>query len=422
MPSTGGLVNTSPILKPDWVDGVFDAYIPDAKVYMLEPYFPNEGLETKTVKWDERSVMNYGLTMPVAPMAESPIIQGGEVRQFEMEPAHFREKYVLREDEITAIRQLGTASETASASNLVATILNWGRGRIQDRMAKMRWDVMDGQIVISQNNVNINVPFNLAPYLDITLTGANKWDAPATAQPINDIINMTTTTRGFGFDYGLMVMNSETARVALQIQQFSTLFSGAVQGGALNIGLKTMDALNRILQLNVPGMPPILVYDGMWRETQPLTADAAAAATTIVVDDVTNFTVGQTITIHHKTTLDTQSLLLDGVTAATKTLSFTTTPLTVGYVAGSHVRLAQSFIKDGVVFFLPGLGGRIPSIGKMFMTPTPYLGGLDNQTAGMFAVVHDFENGDPPRRELIFGFSGMPVPLIRNTWAKLTVY
>lgn len=422
MPSTGGLVNTSPFLKPDWVDGVFDSYIPSPKQYILEPYFPTALRDTQTIKWDELSPMNYGLTMPVAPMAESPIIQGGSMRQMEVEPGNFREKYVLREDEITAIRKLGTASDTASASDLIARILLWGRGRVQDRLAKLRWDVLDGQITIAQNNVNINVGFNLAPYLDVTLTAGGKWDQPATAQPISDIMNMVNTTRGFGFSYDLMVMNSETARVALQIQEFSSLFSGAVQGGALNIGLKTMDTLNRILQMNVPGMPDILIYDGMWREVQPLTADALAAATSCVVDDVTNFAVGQTVTIINKDTLDSQQLLLSGVTAATKTLDFATTALTVGYNAGSTIRLAQPFIKDGVVFFLPGRTAELPSIGQTFMTPTPYLGGLDNPKPGIFAVVQDHANSDPPRRELIFGVSTLPAPVYRNSWAKLTTY
>lgn len=422
MPSTGGLVNTSSMLHPDFVSGVFASYIPDEKQYILGPYFPDEMLQTNNVKWDEVSPMNYGMTYPVAPMAESPIIQGGSMRQFEVEPAHFREKYVLREDEVTAMRQLGTASDVASVADRIADILLWGRGRIQDRFEKMRWDLLDGLITISQNNVNISVPFNLPAYLNVALAGPDLWTAPATAQPIKNIMDMVNKTRGYGFQYSLMVMNHTTANIALQIQEFKNLFSGAVQGGALNANLRTMDTLGRILQMNVPGMPDILEFNGQWRDVQPLTADAAITATSATLDDVTNFAIGQQVTFVSKNTIDEQLVTLTAVDPVAKTIDFTGDPLTAAYVAGSWVRLAQPYVKDGVIFFLPQRGGPVPSIGKTFMTPTPQGGSLDNPKPGPFALANDFPLQDPPRRELIFGASGLPVPVYRNTWAKLTVF
>lgn len=422
MPFTGGLTSDSPLLQPDFVDGVFDSYHPSEKRYAILDWYPTEEVDTYTIKWDEQSPLNFGLTKPVAPHAESPIIQGGHMKQFTITPGAFREKYVLRPDELIALRKLGTASETQAARDIVARRLLWLRERAQDRLEWLGWNALSGQIVISENNVNYTLDYSLPAHLDVTLTGAARWNQPSSANPINDIMDMLNLVIGYGFNYGSIWMNSTTAQVALQIDQFRDLFNSAVGGGQLARGVRAMGTLQEILVLHVPGMPPFKVWDAGYREETPTMADAIATDTSVVVDSVVNFAVGQNITIVHATDRTEQLLTIDGITAATKTISFTGTPLTAAYPQGSTIRLFQRYIPDAVVYFMPERSATVPGIGKTYLVPTEWGGSIEAPAPGLFAVTHVYEQSDPKRIELIAGFSGAPVPIYRNVYAKLTVW
>lgn len=423
MPS-GGIVNTHPLFQQDYIDGVMDSYFPSDKQYVVMRWFPAENLNVNEIKWDEESPLNYGLTKPVAPGAESPIIQAGAAMQFSMTPGHFREKYVLRREDLVALRKMGTLGEMASGREVMSKRLLHLRERIQDRLEWLGWNAIFGTITVNENNVNYTLTYPLPSEYNVTKTGADAWDQPSTANPINDIMDMVELTETFGFRYGSMWMNHATAKTALQIQQFRSLFDSAVQGGRLEgTRILAMDTLTDVLKLHIPGVPEIVVWNHGYRLQETITADAAPAATSVVLDDVTHIAVGDEMTFISKDSTDQQKVTVTTVTAATKTVDFTPA-LAAGptYSAGSYVRLFKHYIPEGKVLFMPELSATVPSIGKTYFTPTEWKGGLMNPQAGIFTAIHAHEMEDPPRIELIAGFSGAPVPLYRNTHAILTVY
>jgi len=422
MGAVGGLTNSLPLLRPEFIMGLEEAYVPQPKKYVMQQFYPLTPVDTRNVKWDERSPLNYGLTLPSVPGAESPIIKGGHLKQFEVEPIHFREKYVFRQDEAVALRQPGTTGGLMSPPEMVAEKHAWIRGRIQDRFEWMGWNAARGRIAINENNVNVTYNYNIPAHLNVTLAGNNRWNQAATANPLNDIMSMMALSRGFGWRFGSCWMNAATADVALQITQFRNFFRDAMQGGVLTgTNIFTIDLLEKILKVHLRDTPEIMVWDEGYYIERPITVHANTGAFAVTVDDATFFEQGDQVTLVGGASNDQQLMTLNGGPVGNQLNFLTATTAT--YEVGSVVRAHKKHIPDGLVFFMPEFGPGIPTLGKTFLTPTEWSpGSLMAPKPGVFFETHDHTNEDPKRIELIGGFEGISVPTHTGIHAMLNVY
>jgi len=208
----------------------------------------------------------------------------------------------------------------------------------------------------------------------------------------------------------------------LQIDQFRTFFRDAIQGGILQGGqINTIENLRKILMVNFPWVPDMVVHDGGYYVETPITLHANTGAFSVTVDEDLYFEQNDSVTLVSKDTRDMQIMTLNGG-PVNKQLNFLT-PLTVPYKEGSVVRMFKPYIPDGRIYFFPEWGPSVPALGKTFLCPSEWAPGqLTAPRPGIFFETHEHLTSDPKRIELISGFEGITVPQYLGMHAILQAY
>lgn len=225
------------VLNPNFTTKVFQSTIDRlSPAYVGERFLPVVSQQDPVVKI-MRYEMSAGLMDPVAPDAESPIVESEGFSLKAYTPIEFRNKYAVSHDDVLRLIQQQENTET------VAQVLSKYFARLarkaSDRVEDMRWKALQGTLTINQNGINVPVDYELDGAFQETLAGAAQWTAAATATPLDDISRWVRTfsdsTGGYTADDGVLVMNQRTAEVLLQTDQVNT--QGIVTNTALQNGL-----------------------------------------------------------------------------------------------------------------------------------------------------------------------------------------
>lgn len=425
MPS---LSNAFALLTPEYIDGVLDAYTYDPNRYIIPTWFPTRIVPVNQIDIDFQRPLNHGMTKPAVPGAVSPIIKAGSVKKKRIRLAHFREKVVFTEDETVAVRQLGSVDALQNGAEIVQRYITWLRGRLQDRIEWLGWQALMGSIAVNENGVNWTVPYPLPTQLNVTLIGADRWNQTATANPMQNVANMTALARHTGKKLMFFYMNRATADTVVQIDQFKDLLDRTVQGFSMSQlppGMISIDIINQLMTRYLNEQAQFIIWDEGYHIETTNQAPFAQGGFSVPLDEVVGLEAGDLITIDSMNSDDQQLLTID--TIAGNIVTFTAAAA-VDFPQGSTFHTYKRHIPDGKVVIIPqpnpGANQSVLPLGYLYQGPHVWSppGSLLRPGSGPFMETQAHENEDPKRLEVISGAQMMAALWQRGSHAVLTVY
>jgi hypothetical protein len=367
------------------------------------------------VEWDIKRPLG-GMTQAVARGAESPVIHRRGVGQQSFEPAHFREKVILGESDVTTLRKLGTWEQRSTAAELIADIMIDLNSRLETRIEWMRWQpIVNNSLAINENQVQFTVSYNVPARQ--RPTAGTLWSTTATADPISDIQTWLRLARGSGAKPKKFWFNSMTQQYLFRNSRVLSLVDRVFNSG--NVGLMSPAVLGSILKTYI-GDYEYEVYDAGYNViTYTTAAIAAGATTTVYVSDATGLVAGDVIQLAAADESAEENMTIASVSG--NTITTTSVTLTGTYPVNSLVRCYKTYIPDDTFIieleFPPGSG----NIGEVISVDAVYgAGSLMAPKPGKFAETL-FLIKDPKQIEIICGINALPVIYRKRGYIVATI-
>ena len=397
------LVNST-LLTPRFLMKIVDDIPAQTETFRGGEIFPLVTQPGPKVEWDVKRPLG-GMTQAVARGAESPTIHRRGVGQVSFEPAHFREKVILGESDVTTLRKLGTWEQRSTAAELIAEIMIDLNDRLETRIEWMRWQpVVNNSLVISSNKVQYTVsykqPSRQRP------TAGTYWSTVATADPISDIQAWIRLVRGTGGRPKKFWFNSQVQLYLFQNARILSLVDRVFNSG--NVGIMSPEILKSIFKTYI-GDYEYEMYDSGYNAISYTTAavSAATAAHSIVVDDGSIFASGDVCQLSAADESSEENVTIDSVSG--NTITCVSSTLSGTYPAASMIRCYKTFIPDTKFIieceFPAGSGpkGEVISVDAVYGS-----GSLMSPKPGKFAETI-FMDKDPKQIEIITGINALPV-------------
>jgi len=395
------------LLQPAYITKVLDSIYPDPSQYALTQAVPLVTQPGDMVTVDVRHNVG-GMTMAVAEGAESPIIAQRGRTQWSFQPAHFREKYLLGEKDIKAIRKIGTVSEMETAQQRVTEIVGDLRMRIETRMEWAKWQMIYGTLSINQADVLYTIDYKIPSEFKPTLTGGDAWDT-ATATPMEDLVDWLMLYRDEGTVPEFCQFNLAIEKIMLMNTDVRALRDSLFTGQP-NLGNLTRENIKAVF--NAYAGLPYQIYDKGWYYTVRLDSDIEHDSTTFQISENPGIVTNDVVTVVHKTGETRQKLILTTVSGTTCTIGAVGGSGVI-YPAGSTIRIKKHFLGDDRFIIRgsvpPGTTGGTNWAEFVAINHVYGPGGLMAPTPGIFTKVIVKNEDDPPRIEVIGGVSGLPV-------------
>lgn len=416
-----------PLLQPHSVQGVLTYFVQRANQYPLAPLLPlvNENVDKIIMDIDKAS--RGGMTPAVALGSETPIWGRDGRGQAEFEAAEFREKVVLFEKDIYNIRKIGTDADLEDARGILARRYAGLQTRLQNRIEWMRRQVLfDNQVRAEMSDgTELVVNYVHPSHLRIELTGADLWSDPA-SDPIamlQDIVQDFTLTTGFS-----------PAKIILPLGGFMHLTRNArfreISINSFGSFRGDRNAISDLMQTFL-GIGNIEEVTSQMQFTGEALADAAAGTSVLVLDEVEELEVGDTVIIKSARTRESNRLTVASIVGNTVTFVETFT-LVGGVRRGDPYAYSKSIIpRDKLLIVgqtdLPvsteGNGANGPDmtlmgLGNVVSTLSGYAN-MENRKPGLFSKKRDILDGDPPRIEQVIGIRALPRVEYNEAWATV---
>lgn len=396
------LVNST-LLTPRFLMRVIDDIPPLEATYRGQDVFPLITQPGPRVEWDIKRPLG-GMTQAVARGAESPVIHRRGVGQASFEPAHFREKVILGESDVTTLRKLGTWEQRSTAAELIAEIMVDLNSRLETRIEWMRWQpVVNNSLTINSNKVQFTVSYNIPGRQ--RPTASPLWSTYATADPLQDIQTWIRLARGTGGKVRKFWFNTKVEQHLFRNARILSLVDRVFNAGVP--GLMSMEILRSIFKTYI-GNYEYEIYDSGYNAiTYTNASQAAGAVTTIPVDDASGFAIGDICQLSAADESAEEDATIVGVSG--NTIDFTGTTVTGTYPVASMLRCYKTFLPDDVFImemeFPPGSGpkGEVISVDAVYGQ-----GNLMSPKPGKFAETI-FMDKDPKQIEIIVGINALTV-------------
>ena len=395
---------SSTLLTPRYLMKVIEDIPTQIETYRGNDVFPLVTQPGPKIEWDVKRPLG-GMTQAVARGAESPVIHRRGVGQASFEPAHFREKVILGESDVTTLRKLGTWEQRSTAAELIAEIMIDLNDRLETRIEWMRWQpIVNNQIVISSNLVQYTVSYNMPSRQ--RPTAGTLWSSTSTANPISDIQTWIRLARGTGGRVKKFWFNSKVEQYLFQNSRILSLIDRVFNSG--DVGVMSRKILGSILKTYI-GDYEYEVYDGGYLAVSYTTAAVAAAtaAHSVVVDDASSFTAGDVCQLSASDESAEENVTIDSISG--NTITCVSSTLAGTYPAASMLRCYKTYIPDTKFIieldFPAGSGpkGEVVSVDAVYGS-----GSLMNPVPGKFAETL-FMDKDPKQIEIITGINALPV-------------
>jgi len=382
---------------------IIDDIPPQTETYRGQEVFPLVTQPGPRVEWDIRRPLG-GMTQAVARGAESPVIHRRGVGQMSFEPAHFREKVILGESDVTTLRKLGTWEQRSSAAELIAEILVDLDARLETRIEWMRWQpIVSNAIAIDSNKVKYTIDYKIPARQ--RPTASPLWSVTTTSDPLTDIQTWVRLARGTGGKVKKFWFNTMCEQYLFQNSRILSLIDRIFNSG--NLSMMSREILGKILKTYL-GQYEYEVYDaGYPLITYNNAAIAAGGVTTVAVDDATGFVAADVCQISAADESSEENMTISSISG--NTIDFTGTTVTGTYPAQSMIRTYKTFIPNNVFImeleFPPGSGGK----GEVISVDAVYgAGTLMSPKPGKFAETI-FQDKDPKQIEIIVGINALTV-------------
>jgi archaeosine-15-forming tRNA-guanine transglycosylase len=293
--------------------------------------------------------------------------------------------------------------------------------RLETRMEWCKWQMIFGQLDITQEDVQFSVDYKIPTEFKPTLTGADRWNQ-TTADPLDDMIEWNMLYRNEGIEVDFYQANLAVEKQLMQNTKIRTIRDTFFVGGANGANMMSREILGKII-MSYSGTP-YQIYDKGYYFKMKLETPITTVSTSFIVSENPGVITGDIVTVVHKS----------GELAGTVRITVTPTGLSfahaaiggsVTYPAGSTVRIKKQFIPDNKFI----VRGRLPpgttggqNWAEFVSTPSPYNGGLLNPTPGPFGKTVIDDDGDPPKCYVVSGIYGLPVLYHRTTNVIATVF
>uniref|UniRef100_A0A6M3KSX3 Putative capsid protein n=1 Tax=viral metagenome TaxID=1070528 RepID=A0A6M3KSX3_9ZZZZ len=406
---------SSTLLTPRYLMKVIDDIPPQTQTYRGMDIMPLVEQPGPRVEWDIRKPLG-GMTQAVARGAESPVIHRRGVGQASFEPAHFREKVILGESDVTTLRKLGSWENRSTAAELIAEIMIDLNARLETRVEWMRWQPpVSNALTISENKVQFTVSYYIPSRQ--RPTASPLWSVTATADPIEDIQTWIRLIRGTGGKIKKFWFNTKIQQYLFRNARVLSLVDRVFNAG--NVGLMSMEILGSIFKTYI-GNYEYEIYDAGYNlVTFTHAAQGAGAVTTLAVDDASGMAAADIVQISSGDEMYEENMTIASISG--NTINFTGTTVTGTYAAASMIRDYKTFVPDNKfimeVEFPPGSG----PIGEVISVDAVYgQGSLTSPKPGKFAETI-FLNKDPKQIEIIVGINALPVLYRKRGFITATI-
>lgn len=425
-------IGRHPLLRPESIDGVL-TYFPHAvNRYPLARFMPLVNVNADKVEMDITKQRAGGMTPLVATGSESPIYGGSARGTIEWEAAEFREKVILTEKDLVLLRKIGTKGELDDARRVMSRKFKVIEQRLTNRIEWMRRQVLfDGAVTATTaDGVDLTVPYTHPDYLEVTLTGTDRWDQVSTADPVGDLqewVEDYMVDTGFG-----------VAEIMLPMFMYRHLIANdkfvSIQANS-HAGFRGDNAAVRELLADMAGVPSGIIVQELGRIHQDteLTADAAALDTSLFLLDTDELEAGDTVYVKRSLDRDAEKRDILTVNHATGEVTFTT-GLDKAYQAGDPVTYWKPIIPLDKVLMVGSVEGAVSSVGAEGEPDRDLLEGwgdvastlsryedLNNPKPGLFTKTIDKLDEDPPRLEQVLGIKALPRINYAEGWFHATV-
>jgi len=402
------LLSQHPLMQPAYITKVIDEIIPDSSEFMLTNEIPTETQETHVIIVDSEQSIG-GMTQAVARGAESPPVEYYGRYQMTFTPAHFREKTTLSEADVDVVRRIGTASEFERAQQRMARIINGLRMRVETRLEWLKWEMMKGTVTINQPDVQFTVDYGIPADFTPTLTAGDRWNQ-TTADPLDDMMEWLDLYRDNGIDPDHFVFNQAIERLLMRFDGIREIHDTFFVSGVEGSKIMGTEVLTRIIH-SFTGIP-YKKYDKGYYFKMVLKSEVTAVSTSFVVSENPGVVNGDTVTLTHMNGPRAGQVTIPLTSVTGTSFGHAAIGGTTTYPAGSEVRIKKRFLEDDEFIVrgrIPPSATGGPNFAEMIMVPSAYNGGLMNPQPGIFSKTVVDDDGDPPKAELIAGFSGLPV-------------
>lgn len=303
--------------------------------------FGTDQYPSDTIKWTV-SYSSGGMTPFVSPGAVSPKIGLDGSGEGMAQSAFTKEAMFFGEDFLNNLRRPGTYQEKMTAQKMLAKgiqKLSWRCDRRRNWcMAKALID--GGFTYVRPGGVQFTISYGIPESHLISLTGTDVWGG-TTANVIDDIFQakkILAKDAGVAASNITAVCNSEIIQILIQDSTFRDLLKKSNFGNG-DLFQNPSQVIGTLL-----GVGPIMVMDDFYEIPAWLTANAAAGAKEIYVDQVSDFEVNGELRLYDLTTANTwEDCYIGAIDKAARKLSLVKT---YGGVVGTadDYALARSYV------------------------------------------------------------------------------
>lgn len=225
--------------------------------FVLSQFLPTENIDDIEWRAVRGSLIDQDAATVRAWDTESPIANRQGISRIMGELPPISRKIPLGEELRLRKRRLESGSSAELVNKIFDDAANMARA-VAARLELFRGEALyTGAININENGVVQAIPFGRAATHDpAALAGADKWDAPTTATPIEDIRGWMAIYRDTnGIDPQVILTSTKVIGNLLLNAQVRTLAS-SLSGAPAIVSQATLTAV-----LNAFGIPPIVPYD-----------------------------------------------------------------------------------------------------------------------------------------------------------------
>lgn len=299
--------------------------------YLGERFFPIARKNGIDLKW-LKTYKGLGIALkPSALDALATIRPRGGFKSLQYQMPLFRESMMISEQDLSEISRAQDSTDPYVQPVLQhlyddANTLIEGARISAERMRMSLLAPQNGSVVISagmQDNTAYNYDYDpdgdwkAKHYMELTDT--DKWDAPTTATPLNDLDEANEALANEGYSGMYLMMNSSTLVLLMQIEQLQKL--NTIRQYGIASGFMNKDTAKSLIEANT-GLVPIIYdkqyqdYDGTAKKYFP-----DGYVTIIAADKLGSTWVG--VTPEERTLIDNPavdvSVLESGIAIANKT-------------------------------------------------------------------------------------------------------
>jgi hypothetical protein len=264
-----------------------------------------------------------------------------------------------------------------------------------------------------------------------TGAAADLWSAKTTAKPLYDIREAIDFFARQGFRTSEIWMARKVAGYIEDNVEGTGMGAGTTAGaggGMRNLIMSNpqlagqmITAENIVLAVSgLKGLKPV-IEERRYLEETGLVLPAAAAATTIYVQDTASFTASDTVTIRSPGNLTEEDVKIESLTAVTGKVELaSSTPLVNAVVPGDRMTVSKLFMPEALVTFRGAGNGRI-SYANWVSTPSLVKAkSYTNPVPGRYTW-RTFNDRVPYWVEVGAGINGGPIVHSHGNWMILRV-